>query len=309
MSAALTHGQILGGIVTVPNLDASLADYQGRLGLRLVEHGLVPADLAISWGCPGVTGARMATLQPTSGAYCFIRLVEQGVPDSFKPTTTFGWGAFEITVQDVMNWPAKLDGSGFRVIGPPKEIPSMPYFVAMQMLGRGEEMLYLNETRMSMANTDMPFARSSVDHIFIAILATPDRAATTAWYRDRLKLDEADTYTIDYTMINKAFGLPAGTQSSLTMIQKGRMPILEIDDYPPEATPRPTQAGMLPPGNALLTVAIDDFGEINIDWIRPPEARHGPLYGKRRVGTVIGCAGELLELVEVGGAKGSVSPH
>jgi catechol 2,3-dioxygenase-like lactoylglutathione lyase family enzyme len=299
MSIALTHGQILGGIVTTPDLDASLGDYQGRLGLRLVEQGSVPADLAACWGCRGVAGARMATLQPTSGAHCFLRLVEQPLPADFKPTTTFGWASYEITVQDVMNWPAKLEGSGFRIIGPPKEIPEIPFFIAMQMLGRGEEMIYLNETLMSMENCDLPPAHSPVDHMFIVILATPDRAGTVAWYRDRLKLDEADTFTLEYSMINTAFGLPAGTTSALTMIQKGRMPIVEIDDYPARATPRATQPGMLPPGNALVTLAVDSLDAIDTEFITNPTKRAEALYGGRRSVTVIGSAGELVELIEI----------
>ena len=73
----MKHGQILGGIVTTPDLAGSLADYQGRLGLSLVEEGVVSPGLAKSWGCPASSGARMATLQPQSGAPCFLRLVEQ----------------------------------------------------------------------------------------------------------------------------------------------------------------------------------------------------------------------------------------
>ena len=294
----LTHGRIMGGVVTTPDLDGSLADYHGTLGLALIEQGAVPADLASSWGTPAIAGARMATLQPTSGAHCFLRLIEQPLPPGFKPTTTFGWGAFEITVQDVFGWPAKLDGSGFRVIGPPKEIASMPFFVPMQMLGRGEEMIYLNETRMNMPNADLPPALSPVDHMFIMILATPDRKATVAWYRDRLLLDEADTFTLEYTMINKAFDLPAGTTSALTMIHKGRMPIVEVDDYPEQATARKTDAGMLPPGNALVSLAVDRLDDIHVDWIAPPQHLPGPLYGGRRSATAIGPAGERIELIE-----------
>jgi catechol 2,3-dioxygenase-like lactoylglutathione lyase family enzyme len=300
MIPALTHGCIMGGVVATPDLAASLSDYQGRLGLSLIEQGAVPADLAASWGAPGVAGQPMATLQPTSGAHCFLRLVEQPLPAAFKPTTTFGWASYEITVQDVMNWPAKLAGSGFDIIGPPKEIPEIPFFIAMQMLGRGQEMIYLNETLMSMANTDLPPAHSPVDHLFIVILATPDREATVAWYRDQLKLDEADTFTLEYSMINKAFDLPAGTTSALTMMQKGRLPIVEIDDYPAQAKPRATVNGGLPPGNALVTLAVDSLDDLDLAFITPPVVRTEALYGGRRCATVIGSAGELVELVGIG---------
>ncbi len=299
MSDFVTHGRIIGGLATVPDLEASLADYRDRLGLKVIEHGPLPDDLAASWGCPANAGARFARLAPISGAPCSMRLVEQPLDRDFVPTRSYGWAAFEITVQDVFGWPEKLDGSGFDIVGPPKEIPGLPYFVAMQMLGRGREMIYLNEVRENTPTSDLPPAASPVDHLFIVILASPDRAATMAWYHDTLGLEEGGSYTIPYSMINKAFGLPDGHLTSLSMAQKGRMPIVEIDDYPDVATPRRRSAGLLPPGNALVTLAVDTLDLPGLDFITPPALRDGPFYALRRAATVIGPAGELLELVEI----------
>lgn len=295
-----THGTILGGIVTTPHLDAALADYQGRLGLTLVERGTLPADLAASWGCPASAGAAMATLQPTSGAPCFIRLVEQPTPADFRPTRTFGWAAYEFSVQDVYGWPDRLAGSGFAIVGPPKEIDGLPYFVPMQVTGRGREMLYLNEVRENTPSSDLPKATSPVDRVFIVILATPDIIGTVDWYKRMLALDEGGTYTIEYTMLNKAFELADGTQHTLTMVQAGRMPIAEVDHYPAEATPRVHPPGTLPPGNALVTLGVRSLDAVSLEWITPPVVRDGPLYAGRRAATTRGPAGELLELVEVG---------
>ena len=300
MSGFLTHGRIMGGVVTTPDLHAALADYRDRLGLKLVEEGALDAGIAASWGCPANAGARTALLQPQSGAHCFIRLVEQPLPAGFVPTTTFGWAAYEITVEDVFGWPARLEGSGFDIVGPPREIPGLPYFVAMQMLGRGREMIYLNEVRQDTPSSDLPRARSQTDHIFIVILATPDRSATLRWYRDRLGLDEGGSYTIEYTMINKAFGLPDGTQSTISMVQKARLPIIEVDDYPDAAKPRPRAKGCLPPGNALVSLAVESLDALDVDFIAPPAARPGALYAGRRSAIAIGPAGELLELIEIG---------
>jgi catechol 2,3-dioxygenase-like lactoylglutathione lyase family enzyme len=301
MSQTLMHGQILGGIVTTPDLAGSIADYQGRLGLSLVERGMLRADLAASWGCPDSAGAAIATLMPKSGAPCAIRLVEQDVPPGYRAVSSYGWAAYEITVQDVFGWPDHLSGSGFEIIGPPREIAGLPYFVAMQMLGRGQEMIYLNDVRMDMATTDLPKARSPTDHIFIVILATPDRSATVAWYAKHLCLDAGDTHTLNYTMINKAFGLPDGTQSVITMLQKGRMPIVEVDEYPASAVARPGSARRLPPGNALVTLAVDSLDALTLESIAPPLARPEMPYDGRRAMTVFGPAGERIELVEIAG--------
>ncbi|MBL0924879.1 MAG: hypothetical protein IBJ12_10500 [Sphingomonadaceae bacterium] len=294
-----THGRIIGGIVTTPDLGGALEDYQGRLGLNMVEHGKLDADLAASWNCPNSAGARMATLQPRSGTHCFIRLIEQPVPDDFRPTRTYGWAAFELTVQDVYGWPDRLAGSGFDIIGPPKEIAGLPYFVPMQVTGRGREMIYLNEVRDNTPTSDLPMAGSLTDHIFIVILATPDREANLHWLTQNIGLDVGGTYMLEYTMINKAFGLPDGTQSSITMVQKDRLPIIEVDDYPEVATVRPRATGCLPPGNALVTIAVDSLDAVKADFIAPPAVRGGVLYAGKRSATVVGMAGELLELVEI----------
>ncbi|MGH8335624.1 MAG: VOC family protein [Gammaproteobacteria bacterium] len=300
MTDFLTHGRILGGIVTTPDLAGSIRDYRGMLGLELVERSQVSDELAASWGCPNSAGAMMATLMPTSGAHCAIRLVEQGVPDDFRAVSSFGWASYEITVQDVYGWPAKLSGSGFDIVGPPREIEGLPYFVAMQMTGRGREMIYLNEVRMDTPSSDLPRANSPADHIFIVILATPDRAGTVEWYRDKLQLDEGGTYTLEYTMINRAFGLADGTQSSITMVQKARLPIIEVDDYPGAAVIRPGDEGRLPAGNALVSLAVGSLDALELDYITPPVAPLEMPYGGRRAATVFGPAGERLELIEIG---------
>lgn len=300
MTHALQHGSILGGVATVPDLESALKDYRDVLGMEVVESGLLGDDLAQCWNCPGSAGARMAVLQPVSGADCFIRLVEQPNHPEFKPTSSYGWAAYELTVQDVFGWPDRLQGSGFDIIGPPKEIEGLPFFVPMQVLGTGREMVYLNEVRDDTPSSDLPKAVSLTDHIFIVILATPDRAGTVDWYRDRLHLTVGDTYTLEYSMINEAFDKPAGTVSDLTMIQNGRLPIVEIDDYPEEATSRTSHAGMLPPGNALVTLAVESLDAIQLDWITSPMPRDAAPYLGRRSATALGPAGELLELIEIG---------
>jgi catechol 2,3-dioxygenase-like lactoylglutathione lyase family enzyme len=294
------HGGIVGGLVSVPDLGRALEDYEGRLGLELVDDRQVGESLATAWGCPAVASSRMATLRPQSGAFAFVRLVEQPIPVSFRPTTSFGWAAYEMTVQDVFGWPRRLAGSGFRVVGEPREIPGMPYFVAMQVIGTGGEMLYLNETRGPMPNNDLPPAKSLVDHIFIVVVAARDRTASVAWYRDRLRFEEGETHVIPYTMINKAFGLPSETRTSLTMIQIGRTPIAEINDYPTQTVERPRDPGRLPPGNALVTLAVDSLEACRCSWIAPPTRHTGPGYAGRLSATTVGAAGELVELVEIG---------
>lgn len=295
-----THGRIKCGTVSTPDLDAALVDYRDLLGLEVVDAGTIPDDLAASWSAPAAAGQRYALLQPESGAACFIRLIEAPLRPDYIPTRTFGWAAFELSVRDVYGLAERVLTSGFTTVGPPKPIENLPYFIPMQVAGRGGEMLYFNQIACDTPSSDLPKAVSEVDHIFIVILATADRPATLDHLRERLRLDEGGSYTLNYTMINGAFGLPDGTQSTITMVQNGRLPIVEVDGYPPAATARPRHEGMLPPGNAMVTLAVDDLGALGLDYLTPPERRPGPLYGDRRATTAIGSAGELIELIELG---------
>lgn len=301
MNAGLRHGRIVGGVVSTPDLNAALTDYRDRLGLDVVEQGTLADDLAASWGTPASAGSRFAALQPKSGAPCFIRLVEAPLPDGFAPTRTYGWAAYELTVQDVFGWPARLEGSGFAIAGPPKSLEGLPHFVPMQVVGRGREMIYLNEVASDMPDSDLPRAASPIDHIFIVILATPDREASLRWFARALKLDLGASYTLAYAMINNAFGLDGGHRTTITMVRKGRLPIVEVDDYPAQATVRQGDPRMLPPGNALVSLAVDSLDALDVDFIAPPVRRDGPLYVDRRAATVRGFAGELIELIEIAG--------
>ena len=297
---SIAHGTILGGLSTVPNLDAALGGYRDCLGLDVVEHGELPDDLAASWECAGNAGSPYAVLRPKSGEPCWFRLVEQASHADFRPTRSYGWAAFECTVEDVWHWPEVVDGAGFTIVGPPKKLENIePAFIPMQVLGTGQEMVYLNQVLNDMPGTDLPRARSAVDQIFIVVLATPDRNASVEWYRDKVGLTRGADYTLPYSMINNAFELPADTQTTITMVQHDRMPIVEVDDYPAEATERPRRAGLLPPGNALVTLAVRDINACQVDWITPPASRDSALYEGRRSATTIGAGGELLEIIEV----------
>lgn len=297
----IAHGTILGGLSTVPDLDAGLTAYRDILKLELVEEGGLSADLALSWDCAANAGSRYAVLRPASGEPCWFRLVEQPAHPAFVPTTTYGWAAFECTVEDVWHWPDRVERGGFEVVGPPKKLENISAaFIPMQVTGPGREMVYLNEVLNDMSDLALPRAAAPVDRIFICVLATPDREASLAWYADRLSLERGADYTLPYTMINKAFDLPADTLTTISMVRHGQLPIVEIDDYPEAASDRPRHDGMLPPGNALVTLAVRDLDACAVDWIAPPTTRDGALYEGRRAATTIGPAGELLELVEMG---------
>jgi catechol 2,3-dioxygenase-like lactoylglutathione lyase family enzyme len=298
---SIPHGTILGGLSTVPNLSEAVRAYRDVLTLDLVEEGNLAEDLAASWQCRANAGSPYAVLRPKSGTPCWFRLVEQPSHPDFKPTRTYGWAAFETTVEDVWHWPEALPEDLFEIVGPPKVLENIePAFIPMQALGTGREMIYLNQVLGDLPDTDLPRAGSPVDKIFIVVLATPDRNKSIAWYTGNLGLTRGADYTLPYSMINDAFDLAPETQTTITMVSHGRMPIVEVDDYPQAATARARHEGMLPPGNALVTLAVEDLAACSANWIASPTVRDGALYEGRRSATAIGTGGELVECVEVG---------
>ena len=299
------HGKILGGAITVPDLEMAVKDYRDILGMTMVSQNTVASDLARSWGCPQNAEAKMAVLQPNSGFVCFVRLIEQPDHNDFKPTRSYGWAAYEFTVQNVFDWPGRLKNSGFDVVGLPKKLEGLPYFVPMQVLGPGRELIYLNEVFENTPTSDLPKAQSLTDQIFIVVLAAQDRQKTLDWYLEKLQLDEGETHRLAYRMINNAFGFPADTMTLLTMVQNQRLPIVEVDGYPKQARTRPRHDGMLPPGNALVSLGVNNLDALDLDWITPPIERLEPPYSGRRAACTIGPDGELLELIENGQLKKS----
>ena len=297
----IEHGTILGGLSTVPDLSVALKAYRDVLGLELIEQGEIDQTLADSWNCPANAGSPFAVLQPKSGEPCWFRLVEQPQFPGFKPTTTYGWAAFETTVEDVWKWPDALPEDLFEIVGPPKKLEDIaPTFIPMQALGPGQEMIYLNEVLDNNSDNDLPKAKSPVDRIFIVVLATPDRKASIDWYCGNLGLERGADYTLPYSMINQAFGLADDYPTTITVVGQGRMPIVEVDDYPRSAMRRPRHEGMLPPGNALVTLAVENLDDCEAEWIEEPVRRDGTIYEGRRSATAIGAGTELIECVEVG---------
>ncbi len=293
------HGSIACVTACVPDLEAALEDYQGRLGLGLISQGSVPSDQALAWGTPAAAGHKQAVLQPTAGTPSYVRLIEQPLPDGFRATQTYGWAAFELSVEDAFSWPEALKDSGFDIVGPPREIAGLEHLIAMQMVGSGQEMIYLNEVRDDTPTTDLPRAQCPVDATFICILAAKDREAALRWYCEKLKLDESETHTIPYSSINRAFGLANDHMTTLTMVHNKRMPIIEIDGYPAETSQRAVAKGHLPPGNAIVTLAVKNLDAIKLAPIAPIHRPRSAPYLGRRTATYRGPEGELLELIEI----------
>jgi catechol 2,3-dioxygenase-like lactoylglutathione lyase family enzyme len=283
------------GTVTVPNLDDALLLYRDVYEQTVIDRTPVGAAEAMAWQAPALDGADSAVLQPPSGAPVYLRLIEQPSPPGFHPGTHTGWSALELTVKDADAMHARLVEKGYHIIAPPKALAFTDKLYPMQARGTGGEVFYLNEVRGSLPTSELPMAQCWVDQLFIAVMGCAHREHTLSFYNTLLGTGTGGTWEIEYTVVNQAFDLPAGTITALSTVSDGRIVLFEVDQYPPVATPKPVQAGYLAPGVAIIGVHTK-HPPAGADWLAPPAPRaHAPYFG-RTVGIVRGPDGELCEL-------------
>lgn len=285
--------------LTTPDVDAAAERYVKWLDYSVVETGVVAADLAAAWATPASAGRRFAVLQPASGAEVFLRFVEGDVPADYRPLRTWGWAAIEICVQDTLAVNARMETSPFEIIGPPKQLDGLPAIFPMQVRGPDSEIVYLTQICSDLPDYDLPRAASLIDKLFILVLACSDMDASACWFRDTLGIQQGREMEIIYSMINNAFDLPVDTRHRLATGIHERDCFLEFDQYPEGATARSGDPNALPPGIAMTTLLHPDIDAIPGDWITPPAARSGPIYGGRRAGVLRAPDGARVEVVAI----------
>jgi catechol 2,3-dioxygenase-like lactoylglutathione lyase family enzyme len=289
--------------LSVATLDRSLETYTRWLDYRVVEQGTVDTGLATSWGAPDVAGRLMAVLRPASGADIFLRLVENEVHPEFRPLRTWGWAAIEINVLDVLAAAARLAGSPFEVIGPPREIENLPAIYPMQVRGPDGEIVYLTQVRSDLPDFDIARAQAPIDRLFIMVMACSDLPASLRWMEQHTSLQVGRPHLeIVYTMLANAFELPHEQMHVIATMVDGRDVFLELDQYPPQATARPRHAGGLPQGIAvgsLLTPHFDAVVDASAACrVTQAQVHASVVYGGARSVTLRAPDGTLVEMIE-----------
>src|SRR5262245_19421537 len=97
--------------------------YEQQLHYQAVERGKVRRELAKAWDAPAMAGRQFGVLRPESGAEVYIRIVQaaKGTP-AVEPFRTTGWNSTEILVQDPDALAKSLEGTDFKMIGPPRNL-------------------------------------------------------------------------------------------------------------------------------------------------------------------------------------------
>lgn len=286
-----------------PDLDRFEALYVEWLHYRVRERGTVAADLAESWGTPAMAGRRYVLLSSDGAEDGLIRAIETAAIPGYRPLTTFGWNACEIIVDDVHALADRLRGSPFEILDGPNPLQFMPSIHAMQLVGPAGEVLYLTMESGDRTVSILPSPRAPVDRPFILVLAGQDFAAMQRWYIDRFDLRQRPIRDSRVRIVQRAQGLAPEDSFAMTTLGLAEHGFLiELDAYltgPGRiAAPRPVPPGMLPQGNAMASFEIDDLALVADIAITAPVVRHGLGYDGGRSCTVVGPAGELVELIE-----------
>jgi catechol 2,3-dioxygenase-like lactoylglutathione lyase family enzyme len=288
---------ILSVTLSAPDLDAVERAYVDLLDYTVAERGTVNSALAAAWGAPGAAGARWLLLQPASGAAVYLRVVESPPTAGYAVMKTHGWNSNEILVQDTDAVAKRLEGSAFRIVGPPRPISTNPEIRAMQAIGPAGELIYLTRIPPAGSLFIKTPAAAFIDRTFIVVLGGPDMRAMQAFYRG-LGLKVTEPVPAGIQVLNDALAQPASTTTPLALVRVSSAFVIELDEYPTSTTPRPTRAGDLPPGIAMVSFVVESLASVRLPWVVPPGPRPEAPYLGRRAALVRGAAGELLELVE-----------
>lgn len=286
-----------GATLTVADAAAAAVRYERWFGYERIEMAPVDPALARSWGADAVAQARMITLKPPIPDGSFLRLIEQRSEPTYRPLRTYGWAAIEICVSDVEAVAARLAPSPFRIIGPPKPLDGWPSIKPMQVAGPDGEIVYLTEIQTCPPGMQLRQAQTLIDSLFILVAAHSDLDSARRWYGERLGLDVGPVSAIAYTMLQNSFAMPDAKFDLCTAGRDGAV-FLELDQYPPAATPRPRFPAYLAPGCAIGTFLTPDLAPLLAQAIAAPVQPVSAFYQGRRAVSLHGPDGILIEVVE-----------
>lgn len=283
------------------DVSATAALYRQHLRHAIVESGEISKALAASWGAPAMAGRPYALLQGESGDEVFLRVVEVTVPEDYRAMTTWGWNAIEIIVEDPDALYEYLLDSPFTHVGGPDYLGGGTSSIrAVQFTGPSQELFYFTTETGDRAASTLLTPRVDIDRPFIMVVAGPDARALTDFYVETFGTREAFFMETPVAIIARAQGLPEDHAFPLALVRLAEFSnSIEIDGYPRSTGPRTVAEGELPPGVAMSSFTVRDLDAIDPAlFITPPLRPGGRAYGNSRVATVIGPAGELIELIE-----------
>jgi hypothetical protein len=276
--------------ICTPSLEHSIKAWQGSLHHRPHSTGRIDAARAASLGAPSLAGAAY-TLMANELDEPWLELIESPAAAVLDPFTHCGWFSLEISVKNVDALRTTLDESAFRVIGEPANLEVSDSIRAMQVIGPAGEVLYLTEIKAPVPPFDLPFARCTVDRLFIPVLLTSDRDASAAIY-EQLNGLPGMKFETKITVINRARGLEITQQHPVSTQQLAGSNLIEIDQLD-GLSARTASNESFPAGILAITFAVNQIPAS----LAPQTMNDGPFAG-RKYACMLGAAGERIELIE-----------
>lgn len=281
----------------VPDVDAARRAYVQTLSYETVQEAPLDPEAAATWGDGRMAGREVALLRPASGEPVYIRLVERDAPPR-APLKTLGWNATEILVEDPPALERRLDGSPFRVIGPPAPLDFNPAVVAMQALGPAGELLYFTRIPPGKSKFNLGSATSFVDRVFIVVLGVHDIRSTLDFYSTTFGLEVTDPAPSRVGILAEAWNLPPDQTFPLAIVRLPERFLIEVDEYPAAAPVHEAGAAGPPSGMAMVSFTVDSLEPFLDLLVAEPRVLQGVPYAGRRAGVMRGPSGEYLELIE-----------
>ena len=288
-------------IVTILALDLGAVEraYESELDYRVVERGRLDAALARSWNGAKLGGRPYILLQPVSREPVYLRFIQSHSVAPYQAMRREGWNAVEILARDPDALARQLATSKhFQVVGPPRYLTEKRNIKAMQVIGPAGELLYL--TRIDSPEKSgfgLLGARSRVDRVFIMAAGARDFPALTAFYRERLKMPVTEPLLYRIGVLSAAYGLPPETRHEIAIARLSHRFLVELDRYPPAATPLTAAEGELPEGVAMVSFLVEEL-DPDLPFLRPPRPQMSAPYDGRVAAALLGPAGEHMELIK-----------
>jgi catechol 2,3-dioxygenase-like lactoylglutathione lyase family enzyme len=278
---------------TVGDLASVEAVYTRHLHHRVAARGTLGEAEARLWQAPAMAGKRYLLLQPTSGARCLMRFIEDETAAGFEALKTHGWNATEILVADVDALAAEIAAAGLTIIGEPKNLSLTDLVRAMQILGPAGEVLYFTQVKPGLKGWELKPATHWIERVFICVVGGPDMEAMRQFYERELGVVFGPAGPARISVLSNALGIDPETRHPLATAGLPEAHLIEADEYPAVCGPRLVAPGHLPPGMAMVSFSVKSLPEKYAGMA----VAAAPYDGKRAC-VLKGAAGELIELIE-----------
>lgn len=213
--------------VICTNLERSRSAYETHLGLCVVGRFTLDDATAAALGFPELAGAP-ANLLANARQEPWLLQVECPTAVERDALGSYGWLAQELLVEDVDELAASLEGAAFEVLRPPRNLDVSNLIRACQVRGPDGEILYLTQVNGEVPDSELPQNAEGVDHLFIAVLSTPDRDASLEQYA-ALSGNTGTRFDMRISVVNQHRGWDLERKHPIATLQLAGRTLIEID--------------------------------------------------------------------------------